>query len=133
MKPFKHTRVRLVQRGADITDSYINANYINSVLGNDQAFIATQGPLPTTKENFWRMILQENCQLIINLTKTKEHGQTKCDQYWPSEVGESLKFEENGQVMQIILMSCESVMTNLIRRKLKIINVTEDREIREVI
>lgn len=79
------------------------------------------------------MILQENCKLVINLTKSKEHGQTKCDQYWPSEVGESLRFEENGQVMQIILMSCESVMTNLIRRKLKIINVTEDRELREVI
>jgi len=100
---------------------------------NDQAFIATQGPLPSTKENFWRMILQENCKLVINLTKSKEHGQTKCDQYWPSEVGESLRFEENGQVMQIILMSCESVMANLIRRKLKIINVTEDRELREVI
>jgi len=36
-----------MQRTADINDSYINANYINSALQvNDQAFIATQGPLP---------------------------------------------------------------------------------------
>ena len=79
------------------------------------------------------MILKENSKLVINLTKCKEHGQIKCDQYWPSEVGESLTFEENGQVMQIILMSCESLMTNLIKRKLKIINKTEDRELREVV
>ena len=80
LKPFKHTRVRLMQRSADIDDSYINANYINSSTKvNDQAFIATQGPLPSTKENFWRMILQENTRLIINLTKIKEHGKVKCD------------------------------------------------------
>lgn len=35
--------------------------------------------------------------------------------------------------MQTILISCESLMTNLIKRKLKIINVTEQRELREVI
>jgi hypothetical protein len=53
----KHTRVRLIQRNEDIYDSYINANYINtSVSRNDQLFIATQGPLETTIENFWRMV-----------------------------------------------------------------------------
>ena len=42
LKPFKHTLVRLVQRNTDISDSYINANYINSAIQqNDQAFIAT--------------------------------------------------------------------------------------------
>ena len=57
LKPFKHTRVRLLQRNEDIYDSYINANYINtSTSRNDQLFIATQGPLETTVENFWRMV-----------------------------------------------------------------------------
>ena len=47
LKPFKHTKVRLMQRTADVNDSYINANYINSAKQiNDQAFIATQGPTP---------------------------------------------------------------------------------------
>ena len=42
LKPFKHTKVRLMQRTADVNDSYINANYINSTIqANDQAFIAT--------------------------------------------------------------------------------------------
>lgn len=36
LKPFKHTRVRLIQRNEDIYDSYINANYINtSISRND--------------------------------------------------------------------------------------------------
>ena len=96
LKPYKHTRVRLVQRGAHISDSYINANYINSAMrSNDQAFIATQGPLPQTRENFWRMIMQENVSLIINLTKVKEHGKIRCDMYWPTEVGESISFQEH--------------------------------------
>lgn len=69
-----------MQRGADISDSYINANFINSSIHlNDQAFIATQGPLPQTKENFWRMVYHERTKLVINLTKTKEHGKIKCD------------------------------------------------------
>lgn len=32
LKPFKHTKVRLMQRTADVNDSYINANYINSAI-----------------------------------------------------------------------------------------------------
>ena len=134
LKPFKHTRVRLQQRGADISDSYINANYINSaVKANDQVFIATQGPLPTTRENFWRMIVQENVPLILNLTKVKENGKVRCDTYWPSEVGESISFVEAEQNIQITLISCESLMKNLIKRKLQIYNTDEDREIMEVV
>ena len=69
--------------------------------------------------------------MIINLTKTKEYGKVKCDQYWPSEVGESFQFEENNKQMQIILISCESLMKSLIRRKLKII--ADGKELHEVI
>ena len=68
-----------MQRNEDIHDSYINANYVNSSIAhNDQLFIATQGPLEKTAENFWRMVDQENLSLIVMLTATKEHGRTKC-------------------------------------------------------
>ena len=79
------------------------------------------------------MVLKENSRLIINLTKTKEHGKIKCDKYWPSEVGEGFTFEENEQEIELVLISSESLMQNLIRRKLKIFNKTKDREIREII
>lgn len=79
------------------------------------------------------MIFKENSRLIINLTKTKEHGKTKCDKYWPSEVGESIMFAENDHQMELVLISSESLMQNLIRRKLKIYDKTINREVREVV
>jgi hypothetical protein len=48
-------------------------------------------------------------------------------------VGESFIFEENAMAIEIKLISSESLMTNLIRRKLKIINQTENRELRDII
>eukprot|EP00347_Sterkiella_histriomuscorum_P023299 403335178 len=130
LKPFKHTRVRLAQRNADILDSYINANYVNSsTKQNDQIFIATQGPLPLSRENFWRMINQEKVQLIVMLCCVKENGKTKCDQYWPQEIGEYFEFEDSG--ITLILNEQDEVMPNLIQRKIKIINqlTQEERQI----
>lgn len=90
LKPFKHTRVRLLQRNEDKYDSYINANFINTATSkNDQLFIATQGPLKTTTENFWRMVDQERISLIVMLTNIEEHGKQKCTQYWPTEIQEN--------------------------------------------
>lgn len=120
LKPFKHTRVRLLQRNEDIYDSYINANYINtSTSKNDQLFIATQGPLKTTSENFWRMVEQEKISLIVMLTNIEEHGKQKCIQYWPAEICENKAqqghvFDNNKEVR---LISVESLIPNLIKRK----------------
>ena len=50
------------------------------------------------------------------LTATKENGKQKCDQYWPSDVEESLKFDNS----QVTLKSVESIMPNLIKRRLMI-------------
>jgi len=81
--------VRLAQRDENIYDSYINANYINtSTDQNDQVIIATQGPLPSTKENFWRMIIQEEVFLVVMLCNLKENGKVNCDQYWPQDYEE---------------------------------------------
>ena len=46
-------------------------------------YIATQGPLPDTSEDFWRMVWENKCATIIMLTKEKEKGQVKCHRYWP--------------------------------------------------
>ncbi|KAG9509571.1 Tyrosine-protein phosphatase non-receptor type 9 [Fragariocoptes setiger] len=61
---------------------YINANYID---GYKQArgFISTQGPLPNTFVDFWRMIWQTNSRVIVMVTRTFERDTLKCDQYWP--------------------------------------------------
>ena len=66
------------------------------------------------------MILKENSRLIINLTKTKEHGKIKCDKYWPSEVGESFTFEENEQ--KTVIVQQRSLRAKFDLKKGQIIN-----------
>lgn len=50
------------------------------------------------------------------LTACKEHGKTKCDLYWPCEVGDSLDYDEGA--LTVNLVSVESLMPNLIKRKI---------------
>jgi tyrosine-protein phosphatase non-receptor type 11 len=80
--PFDHTRV-LLQNGSG--SDYINANYIRV---DDEAdigkvYIATQGPLPNTVNDFWRMVVMENCKIILMITHECEKGRVKCAKYWP--------------------------------------------------
>lgn len=51
-------------------------------------FIATQGPLPHTVEDFWRMVWEWKCHSIVMLTELQEREQVSCDQLnrrdrWP--------------------------------------------------
>uniref|UniRef100_A0A915BKI6 Uncharacterized protein n=1 Tax=Parascaris univalens TaxID=6257 RepID=A0A915BKI6_PARUN len=70
---------------------FIHANWVtDDLLG--KKFICTQGPLDGTIGDFWRMIWQENVDLIIMLCRITELGKRKCAQYWPNNVGESRTF-----------------------------------------
>ncbi|KAL4236406.1 hypothetical protein ACF0H5_004791 [Mactra antiquata] len=82
--PYESTRVSLQPiRGVDGSD-YINASFINGYRYR-KAYIATQGPLADTTEDFWRMLWEHNSTIIVMLTKLREMGREKCHQYWPSE------------------------------------------------
>jgi tyrosine-protein phosphatase non-receptor type 11 len=74
--PFDHTRV--VLRGGDpsrVGHDYINANYISGeVPGSEMRYIATQGCLPATVNDFWQMIWQENSKVIVMTTNEVERG-----------------------------------------------------------
>ncbi|XP_066298195.1 receptor-type tyrosine-protein phosphatase delta-like isoform X2 [Branchiostoma lanceolatum] len=82
--PYESTRVCLQPiRGCDGSD-YINASFIDGYRQRN-AYIATQGPLAETTEDFWRMLWEHNSTIIVMLTKLREMGREKCHQYWPSE------------------------------------------------
>ncbi|KAM6237104.1 receptor-type tyrosine-protein phosphatase V-like isoform 4-T4 [Porphyrio hochstetteri] len=52
---------------------------------SQQEFIATQGPLKKTIDDFWRLVWEQNVCNIIMLTVCMENGRVLCDHYWPSE------------------------------------------------
>ncbi|KAG0428853.1 hypothetical protein HPB47_024186, partial [Ixodes persulcatus] len=82
--PYEATRVCLQPiRGVDGSD-YINASFIDGYRYRN-AYIATQGPMAETTEDFWRMVWEHNSNIVVMLTKLKEMGREKCHQYWPSE------------------------------------------------
>uniref|UniRef100_A0A8C1XE15 Receptor-type tyrosine-protein phosphatase F n=1 Tax=Cyprinus carpio TaxID=7962 RepID=A0A8C1XE15_CYPCA len=82
--PFESTRVCLQPiRGVEGSD-YINASCIDGYR-QQKAYIATQGPLAETTEDFWRMLWEHNSTIVVMLTKLREMGREKCHQYWPSE------------------------------------------------
>uniref|UniRef100_F6RGE8 protein-tyrosine-phosphatase n=1 Tax=Monodelphis domestica TaxID=13616 RepID=F6RGE8_MONDO len=82
--PYDFNRVILsMKRGQEYTD-YINASFIDGYRQKDY-FIATQGPLPHTVEDFWRMVWEWKCHTIVMLTEVQEREQEKCFQYWPAE------------------------------------------------
>ncbi|XP_062402763.1 receptor-type tyrosine-protein phosphatase eta-like [Sardina pilchardus] len=81
--PYEPSRVKLSILGSQF-DDYINANYIPGA-NSRKEFIACQGPLPATVNDFWRMIWEKNVRSIVMLTRCNEQGRVKCEQYWPPE------------------------------------------------
>ncbi|XP_032992853.1 receptor-type tyrosine-protein phosphatase S isoform X6 [Lacerta agilis] len=82
--PYETTRVCLQPiRGVEGSD-YINSSFIDGYR-QQRAYIATQGPLAETTEDFWRMLWENNSTIVVMLTKLREMGREKCHQYWPAE------------------------------------------------
>ncbi|KAM3585270.1 uncharacterized protein V6R79_012568 [Siganus canaliculatus] len=87
--PYDHSRVKLK---ADINPSradYINASTIIEHDPRMPAYIATQGPLSHTISDFWQMVWENGCTVIVMMTALVEDGEKQCDRYWPDE-GSSL-------------------------------------------
>jgi len=75
---YDHSRVKLS------SGNYINANYISCGRA-EQAYIASQAPLPQTFNDFWAMIWETQAPVIVMLTRFIERKRIKAHCYWPSE------------------------------------------------
>ncbi|KAL2759774.1 hypothetical protein ACRALDRAFT_1028159 [Sodiomyces alcalophilus JCM 7366] len=80
--PFDHSRVKLQGRPSGSGD-YVNASHIKAS-GSNKRYIASQGPLPATFEDFWSVIWDHDVRVIVMLTAESEGGQLKCHPYWKS-------------------------------------------------
>ncbi|UJR34234.1 hypothetical protein I4U23_021639 [Adineta vaga] len=117
--PWNKTAVRL--NGDDRFDDYINANEIRG-LNNEKHYIACQGPLPDTCQDFWEMIIQYHVSKIVMLTRTEEKNphnpsQTlqKCSRYFPRDKGDTLQYGKiTVQVLEVDTRACADLEIRLI-------------------
>ncbi|XP_038667079.1 receptor-type tyrosine-protein phosphatase O isoform X1 [Scyliorhinus canicula] len=80
--PYDFSRVKLTSMHSEEGLDYINANYVPG-FNSAREYIATQGPLAETRNDFWKMIMQQKSCIIVMLTQCTERRRVKCDHYWP--------------------------------------------------
>ncbi|XP_003930019.1 tyrosine-protein phosphatase non-receptor type 20 isoform X2 [Saimiri boliviensis] len=104
--PYDSTRVPLGK-----SKDYINASYIRIVnCGEEYFYIATQGPLLSTIDDFWQMVLENNSNVIAMITREIEGGVIKCYQYWPISLKKPLELKhfrvslENYQILNYFII-----------------------------
>uniref|UniRef100_A0A3B3RK16 Protein tyrosine phosphatase receptor type Q n=1 Tax=Paramormyrops kingsleyae TaxID=1676925 RepID=A0A3B3RK16_9TELE len=84
IKPYNNNRVKLLSEPGIPGSDYINASFVSGYLCPNE-FIATQGPLPGTVGDFWRMVWETRTRTIAMLTQCFEKGRIRCHQYWPED------------------------------------------------
>ncbi|GCB72894.1 hypothetical protein scyTo_0002240, partial [Scyliorhinus torazame] len=84
IKPYNNNRVKLMLEAGVPGSDFVNASYVSGYLCPNE-FIATQGPLPGTVADFWRMIWETRTQSVVMLTHYFEKGRIRCHQYWPED------------------------------------------------
>ncbi|XP_058254897.1 tyrosine-protein phosphatase non-receptor type 21 isoform X1 [Hemibagrus wyckioides] len=81
--PYDDTRVELVPTKENNT-GYINASHIKLTIGGEEwNYIAAQGPLPNTCQDFWQMVWEQGVAIIAMVTAEEEGGREKSFRYWP--------------------------------------------------
>ncbi|XP_016329225.1 receptor-type tyrosine-protein phosphatase H-like [Sinocyclocheilus anshuiensis] len=73
---YDSSRVHLTTNDEGDSD-YINANYMSGYANASRQYIAAQGPLPSTVNDFWRMVWEKRSQVIVMVTNCTESGRVR--------------------------------------------------------
>uniref|UniRef100_A0A8C5V4F8 Receptor-type tyrosine-protein phosphatase H n=1 Tax=Microcebus murinus TaxID=30608 RepID=A0A8C5V4F8_MICMU len=124
--PYDWSRVSLKPLHGEPGSDYINASFMPG-LHSPLEFIATQGPLPNTVGDFWRLVWEQQSRTLVMLTNCMESGRVKCEHYWPLDaqpciyghlrvtlVGEEVT--ENWAVRDLLLFQVEEQKTLPVRQ-----------------
>lgn len=93
---------------------YINASYI-AAKRSHKRYIATQAPIPETFKDFWKVVWDEACPVIMMLTAVAEGGFLKSHNYW--EPGKYGKLELTREVDDVDLDLCPQTESKVTIRK----------------
>ncbi|XP_076425722.1 receptor-type tyrosine-protein phosphatase H-like [Peromyscus maniculatus bairdii] len=116
--PYDSSRVPLKPLHEEPGSDYINASFIPG-LWSPKEFIATQGPLPHTVGDFWRLVWEQQSHTLVMLTNCMESGRVKCEHYWPLDARPCM----HGQ-LQVTVVN-EDVKENWTVRDLQLFHVGE--------
>lgn len=111
-------------------DTYINASFLTDPLAASSSsechpatYIATQGPLPNTVTDFWRMVISVNVSAVVMLTELTMQAigtgaaRAQCSAYFPEQQGDCLQLSE-GITVTCVHMS--QLSDSLLFRQLEI-------------
>ncbi|KAK3733900.1 hypothetical protein RRG08_031839 [Elysia crispata] len=94
--PYDHNRVILTTADLSLLHEnerdYINASFLRSLPGKN-GFIATQGPMLGSLEDFWGMVWAQNSRVVLMLCRLVENCQNQSYKFWP-DVGECLDLDD---------------------------------------
>ncbi|XP_036701172.1 receptor-type tyrosine-protein phosphatase F isoform X12 [Balaenoptera musculus] len=122
---YDHSRVILTSTDGVPGSDYVNANYIDGYR-KQNAYIATQGPLPETMGDFWRMVWEQRTATVVMMTRLEEKSRVKCDQYWPA------RGTETYGLIQVTLLDTVELATYTVRTfALHKSGSSEKRELRQ--
>uniref|UniRef100_A0A672PXE6 protein-tyrosine-phosphatase n=1 Tax=Sinocyclocheilus grahami TaxID=75366 RepID=A0A672PXE6_SINGR len=122
---YDHSRIILAPIEGITGSDYINANYIDGYR-KQNAYIATQGPLPETFGDFWRMVWEQRAATVVMMTRLEEKSRIKCDQYWPC------RGTETYGMIQVTLLDTIELATFCVRTfSLHKNGSSEKREVRQ--
>ncbi|KAK3756133.1 hypothetical protein RRG08_038152 [Elysia crispata] len=121
--PYDEHRVLLSVKEGEENSDYINASRMMGVKGTG-GYIASQGPLASTVDDFWRMIWECNVEIVFMACKIVELGKIKCKQYW-NDVDKSDSFGE----IEVFTEAEEEIGSDFIHRKFRVTRNGEERNV----